>query len=121
MTGFVTKLDTSVCCKDRGGPAGRSQPCALPEPGQFRGSDVLSAQLGIPLRANRPLRAVHRPWHGKDVGTYAGDLADLMDALDLEDAMLACHSTGGQGVVRYFRRHGSARPPGPFPSEGRSR
>jgi non-heme chloroperoxidase len=50
-----------------------------------------------------------QPWNGNDMDTYADDLAELMDSLDLRDAVLVGHSTGGGEVVRYLGRHGSAR------------
>jgi non-heme chloroperoxidase len=50
-----------------------------------------------------------QPWNGNDMDTYAGDLAELMDQLDLRDAVLVGHSTGGGEVVRYLGRHGSSR------------
>ena len=40
---------------------------------------------------------------------YADDLAQLMDQLDLRDAILIGHSTGGGEVTRYIGRHGTAR------------
>jgi non-heme chloroperoxidase len=41
--------------------------------------------------------------------TYADDLAELTEALDLKDAVHVGHSTGGGEVVRYIGRHGSKR------------
>jgi non-heme chloroperoxidase len=41
--------------------------------------------------------------------TYADDLAQLIEALDLCDVVLVGHSTGGGEVVRYIGRHGTAR------------
>jgi non-heme chloroperoxidase len=41
--------------------------------------------------------------------TYADDLAQLIETLDLNDAILVGHSTGGGEVTRYIGRHGSAR------------
>jgi non-heme chloroperoxidase len=50
-----------------------------------------------------------QPWHGNDMNTYADDLAELLDQLDLKDAILAGHSTGGGEVARYIGRHGTER------------
>ncbi len=41
--------------------------------------------------------------------TYADDLAELMECLDLKDAMLVGHSTGGGVIARYIGRHGTKR------------
>jgi non-heme chloroperoxidase len=46
---------------------------------------------------------------GNDMNGYADDLAVLMEALDLQDATLVGHSTGGGEVTRYIARHGSQR------------
>jgi len=48
-------------------------------------------------------------WDGNDMDTYADDLAALFNALDLKDAILIGHSTGGGEVARYLGRHGSQR------------
>lgn len=48
-------------------------------------------------------------WEGNDMDTYADDLAQLIEHLDLKDAILIGHSTGGGEVARYIGRHGSAR------------
>jgi non-heme chloroperoxidase len=40
---------------------------------------------------------------------YADDLAAVIEALDLKDASLVGHSTGGGEVVRYIGRHGTKR------------
>ena len=41
--------------------------------------------------------------------TYADDLAELVKALDLKDAVHVGHSTGGGEVARYIGRHGTKR------------
>jgi non-heme chloroperoxidase len=46
---------------------------------------------------------------GNDMNGYADDLAALIEALDLRDATLVGHSTGGGEVARYIGRHGTAR------------
>jgi non-heme chloroperoxidase len=41
--------------------------------------------------------------------TYADDLAELVESLDLKDAIHVGHSTGGGEVARYIGRHGTKR------------
>jgi len=48
-------------------------------------------------------------WEGNDMDTYADDLAALVEALDLRDAIHVGHSTGGGEVARYIGRHGTGR------------
>jgi len=50
-----------------------------------------------------------QPWNGNDMDTYADDLAELVEALDLREAIHVGHSTGGGEVARYIGRHGSSR------------
>ena len=50
-----------------------------------------------------------QPSGGNDLDTYADDLAELVKALDLKDAVHVGHSTGGGEVTRYIGRHGTAR------------
>jgi non-heme chloroperoxidase len=64
---------------------------------------------------------------GNDMDTYAADVAELVEALDLRDAIHIGHSTGGGEVIRYVAQHGkdrvakaviiSAIPPGLLKSE----
>ena len=48
-------------------------------------------------------------WDGNEMDTYADDLATLFDALDVKNAIMVGHSTGGGEVAHYLGRHGSAR------------
>ena len=48
-------------------------------------------------------------WDGNDMDTYADDLAELVNSLDLKDAIHVGHSTGGGEVTRYIGRHGTKR------------
>jgi non-heme chloroperoxidase len=50
-----------------------------------------------------------QPSDGNEMDTYADDLAALVETLDLKDAVLIGHSTGGGEVARYIGRHGTSR------------
>ena len=50
-----------------------------------------------------------QPWDGNEMNTYADDLATLVEALDLTNAIHVGHSTGGGEVARYIGRHGTGR------------
>jgi len=50
-----------------------------------------------------------QPWDGNDMDHYADDLAQLLDHLDVKDAVLIGFSTGGGEVTRYIGRHGTMR------------
>ena len=50
-----------------------------------------------------------QPWQGNDMDTYADDLAQVIEALDLQGATLIGHSTGGGEITRYVGRHGTSR------------
>jgi len=50
-----------------------------------------------------------QPWQGNDMDTYAADLAELVDHLDLQAVVHVGHSTGGGEVARYLGRYGSRR------------
>ena len=49
------------------------------------------------------------PGRGYDFDTLAGDLADVMRAMDVIDATLVGHSMGNGEITRYLTRHGDAR------------
>jgi len=50
-----------------------------------------------------------KTYTGNDMDTYARDLAELVEALDLRDLVVVGHSTGGGEVVRYAAQHGAGR------------
>lgn len=51
-------------------------------------------------------------WHGNNMDTYADDLMDLVETLDLKNAIHIGHSTGGGEVARYIGRHAKGRAKG---------
>jgi non-heme chloroperoxidase len=50
-----------------------------------------------------------QPWNGNDMDTYADDLAELVQSLDLANTIHVGHSTGGGEVARCIGRHGTKR------------
>lgn len=48
-------------------------------------------------------------WEGNHMDQYADDLAELIEALDLQNLILVGHSTGGGEITHYMGRHGTAR------------
>jgi non-heme chloroperoxidase len=50
-----------------------------------------------------------QPWDGNDMDHYADDLAQVIEALDLNNVILVGFSTGGGEVARYVGRHGTKR------------
>src|SRR5271165_6284015 len=50
-----------------------------------------------------------QPWNGNEMDTYADDLAAVVEALDVKNAIHVGHSTGGGEVARYIGRHGTKR------------
>ena len=50
-----------------------------------------------------------QPWNGNEMDTYADDLAELIESLDLTGVVLVGFSTGGGEVTRYVGRHGTGR------------
>ena len=46
---------------------------------------------------------------GNDIETYAKDLAELVEALDLHDLIVVGHSTGGGEVIKYAAKYGQGR------------
>jgi len=46
-----------------------------------------------------------KPWKGYDYDTLSDDVRSVVEALNLEDFILAGHSTGGAIAIRYMARH----------------
>lgn len=50
-----------------------------------------------------------QPWSGNEMDTYADDLSELIETLDLKGAALIGFSAGGGEVARHIGRHGTKR------------
>jgi non-heme chloroperoxidase len=112
-TGHVsTKDDVAIFFKDWG----KGQPVVFSH-GWPLNADAWDDQLmfvaGNGYRAIAHDRRGHgrssQSWDGNDLDTYADDLSQLMETLDLRDVVLVGHSTGGGEVTRYIGRHGTSR------------
>lgn len=114
MSTITTKDGTNIFYKDWGPRDG--QPIVFSH-GWPLSSDAWDAQMlffgqnGYRVIAHdrRGHGRSDQPWDGNDMDQYADDLAELIETLDLTNAVLVGHSTGGGEVARYIGRHGSRR------------
>ncbi len=112
MSTFTTSDGTTIFYKDWGS----GQPVLFSH-GWPLDSDAWDPQLELVASHGRRAIAHDRrghgrssqPWEGNEMDTYADDLAELIDALDLHDVVLVGHSTGGGEITRYMGRHGTSR------------
>jgi non-heme chloroperoxidase len=112
MPTIITEDGTDIFYKDWGS----GQPVVFSH-GWPLDADVWDNQLN--LVASHGYRAIAhdrrghgrsgQTWGGNHMDQYADDLAELIRTLDLSDAVLVGHSTGGGEVVRYLARHGTLR------------
>jgi non-heme chloroperoxidase len=80
-------------------------------------ADAWDAQMLFLLQKGYRVIAHDRRGHGRsgqsaggnDMNTYADDLSAVLEALDVTEAILVGHSTGGGEVARYIGRHGAKR------------
>ncbi|QGZ65980.1 alpha/beta fold hydrolase [Paraburkholderia acidisoli] len=112
MSTFTTRDGTSIYYKDWG--SGR--PVVFSH-GWPLSADAWDAQMLFLVQHGFRVIAHDRRGHGRsgqpakgnDMNTWADDLAELLDKLDVKDATLVGHSTGGGEVARYIGRHGTKR------------
>jgi len=112
MSTITTKDGTTIYYKDWGtGPAVTFSHGWPLNADAWDGQMLFLAQNGFRVIAHdrRGHGRSSQPATGNDMNGYADDLAALIDALDLRDATLVGHSTGGGEVARYIGRHGTKR------------
>ena len=112
MTTITTKDGTEIYYKDWG-----SGPAITFSHGWPLNADAWDGQMLFLAQKGFRVVAHDRRGHGRssqassgnDMNGYADDLAAVIEALDLKDATLVGHSTGGGEVARYIGRHGTGR------------
>jgi non-heme chloroperoxidase len=112
MTTITTKDDTQIYYKDRG-----TGPVVTFSHGWPLNADAWDGQMLFLVQHGYRCVALDRRGHGRssqasahnDIDGYADDLAAVIEALDLKEATLVGHSTGGGEVARYIGRHGTKR------------
>jgi len=112
MPYFTTSDGTEIYYTDQG----EGQPVLLSH-GWPLSSDAW--QVEVKLLADNGYRAIahdrrghgrsSKTYSGNDMDTYARDLAELIEHLDLQNLVVVGHSTGGGEVVRYAAQHGVGR------------
>ncbi len=112
MNTFTTKDGTAIFYKDWG-----KGPILTFSHGWPLSSDAWDAQmLFLGQKGYRVIAHDRRghgrsgqTWQGNNMDQYADDLAELLQHLDVKNATMVGHSTGGGEVVRYIARHGQKR------------
>jgi non-heme chloroperoxidase len=112
MSTITTKDGTEIYYKDWG-----EGPVVTFSHGWPLSSDAWDGQMLFLVQNGFRVIAHDRRGHGRssqassgnDMNGYADDLAAVIETLDLKDAMLVGHSTGGGEVARYIGRHGTKR------------
>jgi non-heme chloroperoxidase len=112
MSTITTKDGTEIYYKDWG-----SGPVITFSHGWPLNADAWDGQMLFLVQNGYRCVALDRRGHGRssqasahnDMDGYADDLAAVIEALDLNDATLVGHSTGGGEVARYIGRHGTKR------------
>jgi len=112
MATITTKDRTQIYYKDWG----KGQPIVFSHGWPLSGDDWDGQMLYFGRQGYRVIAHDRRghgrsdqTWDGNDMDTYADDLAQLFEELNLKDAIMVGHSTGGGEVARYLGRHGSKR------------
>jgi non-heme chloroperoxidase len=112
MSTITTKDGTEIYYKDWG-----KGPVVTFSHGWPLSSDAWDGQMLFLVQNGFRVVAHDRRGHGRssqatsgnDMNGYADDLAAVIETLDLKDAVLVGHSTGGGEVVRYIGSHGTNR------------
>jgi non-heme chloroperoxidase len=110
MNRITTKDGTSIFYKDWG-----TGPTVVFSHGWPLNADAWDAQMlflgqqgyRVVAHDRRGHGRSEQTWTGNEYDTFADDLAELLEKLDLKDVTLVGHSMGGGEVTRYIGRHGN--------------
>ena len=112
MSTITTKDDTEIYYKDWG----KGHPVVFSHGWPLTADDWDAQMLFFGQRGYRVIAHDRRghgrssqTWDGNEMDTYSDDLAALFEELDLQNAIMVGHSTGGGEVARYVGRHGAKR------------
>jgi non-heme chloroperoxidase len=110
MPNIITKDGTKIYYKDWG----KGQPVVFSHGWPLNGDAFEDQMFYLTPKGYRCIAHDRRghgrssqPWNGNDMDTYADDLSELIEKLDLKNVILVGHSTGGGEVTRYIGRHGN--------------
>jgi len=112
MNRIATKDGTSIFYKDWG-----TGPTVVFSHGWPLSADAWDAQMlflgqqgyRVVAHDRRGHGRSEQTWTGNEYDTFADDLAELLEKLDLKEVTLVGHSMGGGEVARYIGRHGNRR------------
>ena len=112
MNRITTKDGTSIFYKDWG-----TGPTVVFSHGWPLNADAWDAQMlflgqqgyRVVAHDRRGHGRSEQTWTGNEYDTFADDLAELLEKLDLKDVTLVGHSMVGDEVARYIGRHGNKR------------
>ena len=76
---------------------------------EYQLGDLVDAGFRVVKYDRRGFGKSSKPWNGYDYDTFAADLNEILEQLDLKNVTLVGFSMGGGEVVRYLSNYGTQR------------